>query len=81
MQKRLRLLRREPDPADLRSYVLHLTPAGRAIFAETMPPMVAHQTAMLAALSEEERQQLCALMDKLVIASPSWTNELEHEGN
>lgn len=71
-----RLLRRETDPADLRSYVLHLTAAGRAIFDETMPLMVKHQTAMLACLDESEQQQLCALMDKLVIASPAWPQEL-----
>ncbi|MDX3806915.1 MarR family winged helix-turn-helix transcriptional regulator [Bosea thiooxidans] len=71
-----RLLRREADPTDLRSYVLHLTAAGREIFDETMPPMVKHQTAMLAGLSDDEQQQLCALMDKLVIASPDWPQEL-----
>lgn len=75
-----RLLRRDTDPADLRSYVLHLTPAGRKIFDETMPLMVQHQTAMLACLSEDEQRQLCTLMDKLVIASPAWPNELEQEG-
>lgn len=71
-----RLLRRETDPTDLRSYVLHLTAAGREIFDETMPLMVRHQTAMLACLSGDEQQQLCALMDKLVIASPDWPQEL-----
>ncbi|MGN6099391.1 MAG: MarR family winged helix-turn-helix transcriptional regulator [Bosea sp. (in: a-proteobacteria)] len=71
-----RLLRRETDAADLRSYVLHLTAAGRAIFDETMPLMVKHQAAMLGCLSEDEQQQLCALMDKLVIASPAWPQEL-----
>ncbi len=58
------------------SYVLHLTAAGRAIFDETMPLMVKHQAAMLGCLSEDEQQQLCALMDKLVIASPAWPQEL-----
>ncbi|BCB21822.1 MarR family winged helix-turn-helix transcriptional regulator [Bosea sp. ANAM02] len=71
-----RLLKRETDPDDLRSYVLHLTPAGRKIFDETMVPMLEHQTTMLAALSEGEQRQLCALMDKLVIASPAWPQEL-----
>lgn len=75
-----RLLKRETDPTDLRSYVLHLTAAGRNIFNETMPLMVQHQTAMLGCLTEEEQRQLCTLMDKLVIASPAWPNELEQEG-
>jgi DNA-binding MarR family transcriptional regulator len=71
-----RLLKRETDPADLRSYVLHLTPAGRNIFDETMGPMIQHQATMLASLSEDEQRQLCSLMDKLVIASPAWPQEL-----
>ncbi|MHA4915589.1 MarR family winged helix-turn-helix transcriptional regulator, partial [Enterococcus faecium] len=65
-----RLLRRAADQADLRSYVLHLTPAGRQIFDETMPLMVEQQKTMLSCLSEDEQRQLCTLMDKLVIASP-----------
>ena len=56
---------------------LHLTPAGRKIFDETMVPMVEHQTTMLAGLSEDEQRQLCVLMDKLVIASPAWPQELQ----
>lgn len=75
-----RLLKRETDASDLRSYVLHLTAAGRKIFNETMPLMVQHQTAMLDCLTEDEQRQLCTLMDKLVIASPTWPNELEQEG-
>ncbi|CAM5701926.1 hypothetical protein SCANM63S_00082 [Streptomyces canarius] len=47
--------------------------------------MVKHQSAMLACLSDDEQQQLCTLMDKLVIASPGWPqelwpNETEQEG-
>jgi len=75
-----RLLKRETDPTDLRSYVLHLTPAGRQIFDETMPLMQQQQRAMLSCLSDDEQRQLCALMDKMVIASPAWPNELEQEG-
>ncbi|WP_332685589.1 MarR family winged helix-turn-helix transcriptional regulator [Bosea sp. (in: a-proteobacteria)] len=72
-----RLLKRESDPDDLRSYVLALTPAGRSIFDETMPLMVQQQTAMLAALSEAEQKQFCELLDKMVIASPTWPADLE----
>lgn len=73
-----RLLKRESDKDDLRSYVLALTPAGRAIFDETMPLMTQQQSRMLAALTEAEQKQLCELMDKLVIASPGWPSELEN---
>ncbi len=75
-----RLLRRETDHGDLRSFVLYLTAQGRAIFDETMPLMLRQQAAMLSALTEAEQRQLCALMDKLVIASSTWPNDLEKEG-
>jgi len=74
-----RLLKRETDPDDLRSYVLALTAAGRAIFDETMPMMVGQQKTMLSALSEAEQKQLCELLDKMVIASPNWPADLELE--
>jgi MarR family transcriptional regulator, temperature-dependent positive regulator of motility len=67
-----RLLKRQTDHNDLRSYALWLTPAGRAIFDETMPVMVEHQKAMLSALTEAEQRTLCVLLDKFVIASPAW---------
>ncbi len=72
-----RLLKREADKDDLRSYVLRLTGAGRAIFEETMPIMTRQQSTMLSALSEAEQRQLCELMDKLVISSPAWPTELD----
>lgn len=75
-----RLLKRETDPDDLRSYVLALTPTGRAIFDETMPRMVQQQSAMLGTLTEAEQKQLCELLDKMVIASPIWPADLEPEG-
>lgn len=72
-----RLLRREVDPEDMRSFVLHLTPAGRTIFDEAMPIMLKQQATMLAPLTEAEQKQLCQLMDKLIIGSPNWPTDLE----
>lgn len=72
-----RLLRRETDREDLRSFVLFLTAPGRAIFDETLPLMLRQQKAMLSALTEGEQRQLCELMDKLVIASPTWPTDLD----
>lgn len=74
-----RLLKRETDKDDLRSYVLRLTAAGRAIFDETMPMMVDQQSSMLSALTETEQRTLCELMDKLVIASPTWPTDLDNQ--
>ena len=45
-----------------------------------MPLMIQQQTAMLSALTEAEQRQLCELMDKLVIASPTWPHDLDKEG-
>jgi hypothetical protein len=42
-----------------------------------MPLMLDHQGTMLSALTEPEQAQLCALLDKLVIASPHWPAELD----
>ncbi len=75
------LLRRATDPADLRSYVLTLTSAGRRIFDETMPLMVEQETRMLAALTRQEQKLLGALMDKMMIDSPNWPADLEPESS
>jgi len=72
-----RLLRRETDRGDLRSFVLYLTAPGRAIFDETLPLMLRQQQAILSALTEAEQRKLCELMDKLVIASPTWPTDLD----
>ncbi len=69
---RRRLLKRKIDHTDRRSYALWLTPAGRAIFEQTMPVMVEHQNAMLSALTAAEQRTLCKLLDKFVIASSAW---------
>lgn len=74
-----RLLKRDTDKDDLRSYVLWLTAAGRAIFEETMPIMVGQQNRMLSALTEAEQRTLCELMDKLVISSPAWPTDLDNQ--
>lgn len=74
-----RLLRREADSEDLRSYGLFLTGAGRRIFDETMPVMLGQQATMLSVLSESEQRQLRQLLDKLVLASPGWPTEIDHQ--
>jgi DNA-binding MarR family transcriptional regulator len=71
------LLKREIDPDDRRSYVLHLTSAGRRILDEALPLMVGQETAMLACLSEDEQLQFSALMDKMIIASAGWPRKIE----
>ncbi|PZU91254.1 MAG: MarR family transcriptional regulator [Chelatococcus sp.] len=74
-----RLLKRETDSEDLRSYGLFLTGAGRRIFDETMPVMVRQQETMLSALDDDEQRLLRQLLDKLVLASPGWPTEIDHQ--
>ncbi|MEZ0168426.1 MarR family winged helix-turn-helix transcriptional regulator [Microvirga sp. TS319] len=73
------LLRREVDPADQRSYVLHLTEAGRTIFDEAMPVMVERERTMLARLSPAERSMLSELLAKVVVDSPTWPTSITPE--
>jgi len=76
---RRRLIRRAPDARDRRSYVLRLTPEGRRILDETVPPMVAWEKRMLAGLSREEQQVLSKLLARLVQDSPNWPTSIEQE--
>lgn len=76
---RRRLIRRALDPRDKRSYGLRLTPEGRRILDESVPPMVAHERRMLASLSRDEQQVLSKILAKLVAQSPHWPNQLNGE--
>lgn len=67
------LVRRTPDRADKRSFILNLTPRGRALLDRTLPLFVELQERMLAALSESERQSLSVLLAKIVLDSPNWS--------
>jgi DNA-binding MarR family transcriptional regulator len=59
---------RRRDPADRRSYRLHVTPAGEAA-AQDMAPRVAEASRRLAArLSDDERAQLHALLRGVIAA-------------
>ncbi|OCW59069.1 MarR family winged helix-turn-helix transcriptional regulator [Hoeflea olei] len=66
------IIRREIDPADLRSFVLYLTDEGRRILAETMQPMVDRERVMLSGLTAAEQLMLSELLAKVVVDSPNW---------
>lgn len=74
-----KLIRRAQDENDLRSFVLRLTKAGRDIFDETMPTLIAHERTMLSGLDTAEQQQLSDLMAKLVLQSPAWPSAIDPE--
>lgn len=60
------LVDRQIDSQDRRRSVLSLTPRGRAIHDHVVPLALDRQEQVLAGLSEAEREQLSALLDKLL---------------
>lgn len=75
----LGIIRRTASRADRRSYVLTVTARGRRILDETLPPMLAHEQAMLAGLSAAEQRRLGQLLAKLVVDSPRWPTQIPME--
>lgn len=59
------LVERRPDPQDRRRLLVTITPEGRTIVDRFLPQVVALQTAVMANLSEPERQQLRDLVAKV----------------
>ncbi len=76
---RRRLIRRVADRRDRRSYVLRLTAEGRRILEESVPPMVAWEKRMLAALTREEQRVLSGLLARVVSATPNLPSSIEQE--
>ena len=76
---RLELISRTPDAEDGRRFRLSLTPAGRALFDESLPRFVSFEHMMLDALNHDEQQQLSTLMAKMVLASPQWPDTLDDQ--
>lgn len=67
-----RLIFRTESREDRRRRGLHLTRTGRRIVDETVPLLVAHEEAMLAALTPAEQATLEALLTKLVLSKSQW---------
>ena len=65
-------VRRERQASDRRSFLLSLTPRGRAIFDETLPSFVGLQAEMIKPLSGSERETLSALLAKIVLHTFAW---------
>jgi len=59
-------VRREADPADKRRKLLWVTPAGEKVALKMKPAVSKVQSRLLAPLSKAEREQLGALMGKLI---------------
>ena len=59
------LVERRRNPADRRSHALYLTEAGRAKLREAQRASTGHERQIGGSLTEEERRQLAALLQRL----------------
>jgi len=59
------LIERRANPDDRRSHALHITEKGRSTLQAIGGVAREHSQALLAALSEEERRQLCDLLQRV----------------
>lgn len=69
------LARRSPDPADHRNSLIALTDAGRRLFEQVTPAHVATENRLLAALDDEQREQLAGLLRHLLVSFEGSTAE------
>jgi DNA-binding MarR family transcriptional regulator len=61
------LVERHPDPSDRRGTLVRLTPRGRKTIDAALPVHVANEAQLLAALSQDERRSLDALLRRLLV--------------
>ena len=73
----MELIERRTDTADRRNQTLHLLPAGRAMFDETLQQFVHFEERMLRSLSAAERDTLSTLLAKIVLDTQNWAVEVE----
>jgi DNA-binding MarR family transcriptional regulator len=69
--ERAGLVARTPDPDDRRGVLITLTPAGVELIDEVTVAHLDNERDLLAALDEEEREQLAALLRKLQLGLPA----------
>ncbi|MEL6521987.1 MAG: MarR family winged helix-turn-helix transcriptional regulator [Pseudomonadota bacterium] len=65
-------LSRKEDQFDTRKQVLNITPSGKEVHDKVMVMFTESEDAMLAGLSEMEKAQLLALLDKIARNVPRW---------
>ena len=64
------LVRRLPDPSDRRGRLVELTPKGRRVVNKAVVDHIADEERLIAPLSRTQRQQLAALLRKLLLSEP-----------
>jgi DNA-binding MarR family transcriptional regulator len=62
------LIRRLPDPSDRRGVQVELTEAGHAAYEQSTSTQAAKETLIASALTDREKEQLNALLRRLMIA-------------
>lgn len=72
LAERKKLLRRQRDPGDGRRAFLHIEPAGQTLYAELVSRFTDQEARLLMPLNPQEREQLAALLRKMVNASATW---------
>ncbi|WP_312223370.1 MarR family winged helix-turn-helix transcriptional regulator [Rhizobium rhizoryzae] len=75
------IVRREVDPADLRSFVLYITEEGKRIVDAAMQMMVERERSMMSALTPAEMLMLSELLAKVVVNSPVSPPTINNEEN
>lgn len=71
------LVVRTPHPDDRRALLAKLTPEGRTVFDEIVPPHRARVKRLLSCLSEQERETLNELMSRVAAQADSVAEEIE----
>ena len=62
------LVRRLPDPDDRRGVLVELTPKGRKVYSDAVEAQARKEALVAAALGDEEKEQLNALLRRLMLA-------------
>lgn len=65
---------RMPDPSDRRGVLVRLTPAGRSAVDGALDGLLTREADLLAALDDEDREQLAGLLRSLVVGFESLEN-------
>jgi DNA-binding MarR family transcriptional regulator len=76
--EKLGLVERRRNPADRRSHALHLTEAGTVMLARVREVTQAHEAAITASLSDAERHQLTAVLQRLAADQGLAEHSLPH---
>jgi DNA-binding MarR family transcriptional regulator len=71
------LIRRATDTSDQRRQLIYMTPAGKKMHSRFMPGLVARESDMLSCLTDEDRDNMHAILIKLCAHAPSW-NSTQH---